>query len=169
MSTRRAQFHFGNESGAALNSKFVLKSVPRSSQALSYSPVSTFLLGGFKMSFRKMIVASALACLALMVSVPMHAQSSAPLTVTAMVESQVCLSKDFAQVTFTAVATSDVQPVGFRWDLNNDNKPDTARSTDPTAIQVYGDEAPVTVKVSAINKNGERASNVLSFTTIKCN
>ena len=109
-----------------------------------------------------------LACLALLCSVPMNAQSGTPLTVTAMVENQVCLSKDFAQVTFTAVAVSDTQPVGFRWDLNNDNKPDTQLDTDPTAVRIYGDEAPVTVKVLAINKAGERARNTLRFTTIKC-
>ena len=121
------------------------------------------------MSVRKLYCCiAALACLALSVSVPAHAQSQGPLTVTAMVENQVCLSKDFVQVSFNAVAVSDTQPVGFRWDLNNDNKPDTPLSTDPTATRIYGDETPVTVRVVAINKAGERARDSLQFVTIKC-
>jgi hypothetical protein len=121
------------------------------------------------MSVRKLFASSAtIPCLALLLALPGYAQSSAPLTVTGMVENQVCLSKDFVQVTFTAVATSDVQPVGFRWDLNNDGKLDTPRNTDPTAVRVYGDELPVTVRVSAVNKAGERAQDSLSFTTMKC-
>lgn len=115
-----------------------------------------------------MVSLATLFCLALLAGIPAHAQSAAPLSVTAMVENQVCLSKDFVQVTFTAVATSDVQPVGFRWDLNNDGKLDTARNTDPTAVRVYGDELPVTVKVSAVNKAGERTQDALAFSTMKC-
>ncbi|HEY7097828.1 MAG TPA: PKD domain-containing protein [Terriglobales bacterium] len=109
---------------------------------------------------------AATACLALLFAMPMHAQNA--LTVTAMVENQVCLSKDFVQVTFTAVADSDSQPVGFRWDLNNDNKPDTQLNTDPTAVRVYGDESNITVKVVALNKAGERARDILRFATLKC-
>lgn len=105
---------------------------------------------------------------ALALASPVHAQSSSPLTVTAMVENQVCLSKDFVQVTFSAVATSDTQPVGFRWDFNNDGRPDTARTTDPSAVQIFPDESSVTSKVQAVNKAGERAADSISFSTLKC-
>jgi len=118
---------------------------------------------------RKLIVSSAtLACMALLVALPVHAQSAAPLTVAAMVENQVCLSKDFVQVTYSAMATSDSQPVGFRWDFNNDGKLDTRLTTDPSAVRIFADESLVTSKVLAINKAGERAQDSIAFATLKC-
>jgi len=115
----------------------------------------------------KLLTLTAITVLALLATVPMHAQNG-PLTVTAFVENQTCLSKDFVQVSFSASATSDVQPVGYRWDLNNDGKPDTKMSTNPDAVQIYGDETSVSAKVVAVNKAGERAANSVTFTTIKC-
>lgn len=109
----------------------------------------------------------ALACMALL-AVPMHAQTPAALTVTAFVENQVCLSKDFVQVTFSATATSDSNPVGFRWDFTNDGTFDTARNTDSSAVHVFPDESVVTSRVGAINRAGERAQNRLQFATLKC-
>ena len=111
---------------------------------------------------------AALFFVALLSAMPAQAQSTAPLTVTAMVENQVCLSKDFVQVTFSATATSDSQPVGFKWDFNNDGRPDTRLSTDPTATQVFPDESAVTTKIVALNKAGERAQDSISFATLKC-
>jgi PKD repeat protein len=118
---------------------------------------------------RKVIFCATVSCIALLTALPIHAQSTAPLTVTAMVENQVCLSKDFVQVTFTAMATSDTQPVGFRWDFNSDGKLDTQLTTDPSGVHVYADESVVTGKVLALNKAGQRAQDSISFSTLKCN
>jgi PKD repeat protein len=98
----------------------------------------------------------------------MHAQSAAPLTVNALVENQTCISKDFVQVTLSASATSDSQPVGFRWDFTSDGKFDTPRSTETTAVHVYADEGFVTAKVGAINKLGQQAQDTVSFATLNC-
>ncbi|HZQ70290.1 MAG TPA: hypothetical protein VFA68_17310 [Terriglobales bacterium] len=118
---------------------------------------------------RTVALCAIVSCIALLVALPIHAQSSAPLTVTAVVDNQVCLSKDFVQVTLTAMATSDTQPVGFRWDFNNDGKLDTRLSTDPSAVHIYADESVVTSKVQSLNKAGERAQDSISFATLKCN
>jgi hypothetical protein len=117
---------------------------------------------------KKIFSSAALASLALFLVVPMHAQSSAPLTVTALVENQVCLSKDFVQVNLSASATSDSQPVGFRWDFTNNGSFDTRRNTDPSETHIYPDESPVTVRVGAINKAGERAQDTITFSTLRC-
>jgi hypothetical protein len=124
--------------------------------------------GGFK-PMRTMIFCAAVSCIALLTALPIHAQSSAPLTVTAVVENQVCLSKNFVQVTLTAMATSDTQPVGFRWDFNNDGRLDTQLTTDPSGVHIYADESVGTSKVQALNKAGERAQDSISFSTLKCN
>lgn len=116
---------------------------------------------------RTLLTSAAVLFLAAVSALPMNAQNG-PLAVTAFVENQVCLSKDFVQVTLSASATSDTQPVGYRWDTNNDGKPDTKISTDPSTIVIYGDELSATAKVVALNKGGERAQNSITFTTLKC-
>lgn len=118
---------------------------------------------------RTMIFCAAVSCIALLTALPIHAQSSAPLTVTAVVENQVCLSRNFVQVTLTAMAISDTQPVGFRWDFNNDGRLDTQLTMDPSGVHIYADESVGTSKVQALNKAGERAQDSISFSTLKCN
>ncbi|MBA3912447.1 MAG: hypothetical protein H0X25_00980 [Acidobacteriales bacterium] len=117
---------------------------------------------------KKALFSSAFAALALLAAVPMHAQSAAPLTVTALVENQTCISKDFVQVTLSASATSDSQPVGFRWDFTNDGKFDTSRSTETSVVHVYADESFVTAKVGAINKMGQQAQDTVTISTLNC-
>ena len=118
---------------------------------------------------RKLMTLSALLGLALMLSVPMHAQVVPnSLTVTAFVENQVCMGGDFVQVTFSATATSSSNPVGFRWDFNNDGRFDTPRNTDSTAVRIFRDEAQFTTRVGAINQAGETAQNRIRFTTMEC-
>jgi len=117
---------------------------------------------------KAMVYFGSLACLAFLATLPVHAQSNAPLSVNAFVQNQTCISKDFVQVTLSASATSDSHPVGFRWDLNNDNKLDTQLSTDPDQVHVYADESAVSVKVLALNKAGQRATDSLTFTTLRC-
>ena len=90
------------------------------------------------------------------------------LTVTAFVENQVCMGGDFVRVTFSASANSSSQPVGFRWDFTNNGSFDTARSTDPDASAVYPDEAAVTARVGAINREGDRVQDTISFVTLRC-
>ena len=115
------------------------------------------------------LTSGTLALLALLAVLPAQAQSAAPLTVTAMVENQVCLSKDFVQVTFSAMSTSDTQPVGYRWDFNSDGKLDTRLTIDPSGVHIFADESAFTTKVLAVNKAGERAQDSISFSTLKCN
>ena len=90
------------------------------------------------------------------------------LTVTAAVESQSCINKDFVQVNLTAVAQSDTNPVVFRWDFTNDGVFDTKRSTNPSAIAILPDETLIVSKVKAINPAGEVARDKVRYTTIRC-
>jgi hypothetical protein len=107
------------------------------------------------------------ACLAALTVLPATAETDS-ITVTAFVENQVCMGGDFVQVTFSATANSTVQPVGFRWDFNNDGRFDTPRNTDPAANRIFPDEVQVTSKVGAINKAGERAQDTITFSTLRC-
>ena len=90
------------------------------------------------------------------------------LTVTASVESQTCINKDFVQVNLTAVAQSDSNPVAFRWDFTNNGSLDTKRKTNPDAIAILPDETPVVSKVKAINPAGEISRDTVRYTTIRC-
>ena len=119
---------------------------------------------------RKLLMSTAtLACLALLFALPMHAQDQPDtLSLSGFVKTQSCVNKDFVQVTLSASASSDHNPIGFRWDLNNDGKWDTPISTDPTVIQVYPDEQTFTVRVGAGNQFGDRKVSRFSFTTLRC-
>src|SRR5262249_20950152 len=117
---------------------------------------------------KKVLLTLGVGALALLAAAPMHAQSNAPLAVTALVENQTCLGGDFVQVTLSASATSDTQPVGFRWDFTNDGRFDTQRSTETSVVHVYPDESNVTAKVGAVNKLGEQARDTISFSTLNC-
>jgi PKD repeat protein len=119
---------------------------------------------------RKLLISTGtMACLALLLSLPMHAQDQPDtLTLSGFVQNQVCVNKDFVKVTLSASASSDHNPIGFRWDLNNDGKWDTAINTDPTVIQVYPDEARFTVRVGAGNQFGDRKVSKFSFNTLRC-
>lgn len=118
---------------------------------------------------KRIITVGSFALLALALSAPMHAQDiTQALTLNGFVQNQVCLNKDSVQVTLSATAKSDHNPIGFRWDVNNDGKWDTAINTDPTTIQVFPDEARVSVRVGAGNQAGDRAVSRFSFGTLKC-
>ncbi len=118
---------------------------------------------------KSLFLCCGLPVLGLLLATSLNAQSAAPLTVTAFVENQTCLGGDFVQVTLSASATSDFQPVGFRWDFTNNGSFDTPRSTEASVTQVYPDETNVTAKVGAVNKNSERASDLITFSTLECN
>lgn len=118
---------------------------------------------------RKLMTLSGLLGFALLLAVPMNAQAVPDsLTVTAFVENQVCMGGDFVQVTFSATATSTSNPVGFRWDFNNDGRFDTPRNTDSIGVRIYPDESRITSRVGAINQAGETAQNRIRFTTMEC-
>ena len=90
------------------------------------------------------------------------------LTVTAFVENQTCMGGDFVRVNFTATATSSSNPVGFRWDFNNDGRFDTQLSTNPDATRIFPDETSVTATVGALNREGNRARDSITFGTLRC-
>ena len=90
------------------------------------------------------------------------------LTVTAFVENQTCMGGDFVRVNFSATATSSSNPVGFRWDFNNDGRFDTQLSTDPNAARIFPDEVNVTSTVGALNREGNRARDSITFSTLRC-
>jgi PKD repeat protein len=98
---------------------------------------------------------------------PAGAQTES-LTVTAFVENQTCMGGDFVKVDFTATATSSSNPVGFRWDFNNDGRFDTQLSTNPDASRIFPDETTVTVTVGALNREGNRARDSITFATLRC-
>lgn len=91
----------------------------------------------------------------------------ASLTVTAVVEDQRCLSGDRVQVDLTAIAESS-SPVRYRWDFNNDGTFDTAFSRNPQVSARYPDEVNRTAVVQARNREGEIATDSVTFRTLRC-
>ncbi|MEP6937380.1 MAG: PKD domain-containing protein [Chthoniobacterales bacterium] len=60
------------------------------------------------------------------------------------------------------------QAARYRWDFNNDGVFDTVASSNPTVTHRYPDEKRVTARVRAVNANGVRAFDTVTFTTIRC-
>ncbi len=97
----------------------------------------------------------------------MAAPAAKALTVDAFVVNQSCQGGDFVQVTLSA----NVQPnqqAKFRWDFNNDGVFDTPASTNPTVTHLYPDEKRVTARVRAVATAGGRATDTVTFRTIRC-
>lgn len=96
---------------------------------------------------------------------PVAAAPAATLPVTASVVSQSCLNGDFVQVTLQA---SSPTPAAFAWDFTNNGSIDTRFSTNPTVTATYPDETAVTARVIARDQAGNRGTDAVSFTTMRC-
>ena len=94
------------------------------------------------------------------------AQTAPTVTLTAVVQSQFCIL-DHVNVTLTATLNPPAQNVQFQWDFNNDGIFDTPLSSDPTVSHLYPDETNVTAVVRAV-KGGRRATDSVTFTTLRC-
>ena len=90
------------------------------------------------------------------------------LSVTAAVVDQQCRGGDFVRVTLTATAASTSQPVRYRWDFTNNGSFDTPVLANPTVSRLYPDEVNVTARVGAGNAEGDRATDTVTFSTLRC-
>jgi hypothetical protein len=101
---------------------------------------------------------------------PAVARPAAPtsLTLAASVVSQTCQGGDFVKVTLTALAESSSQVLGYKWDFTNDGRLDTRVLSNPTIDHLYPDEINVTARVVAKNAEGDRASDTITFATLRC-
>ena len=97
----------------------------------------------------------------------MAAQGAQALTANAFVVRQTCINGDIVAVTLSATVLPN-QRVRYRWDFNNDGVLDTAASLSPTVTHRYRDERRITARVVAINANGVRASDRVTFNTKRC-
>jgi uncharacterized protein (DUF58 family) len=95
------------------------------------------------------------------------APTAQALTANASVVRQTCLNGDIVQVTLSATVQPN-QRVRYRWDFNNDGIFDTVPSFNPTVTHNYRDELIRTARVVAINANGVRAFDTVTFRTRRC-
>jgi hypothetical protein len=56
----------------------------------------------------------------------------------------------------------------FKWDWTNDGRFDTGPLSDPTVQHRYGDEMAITARVGARDSTGAIATDVVTFTTPRC-
>ena len=97
----------------------------------------------------------------------MAAPTAQALTVNAFVVRQSCVNGDVVAVTFSATVQPN-QRVRYRWDFNNDGVFDTVANFNPTVTHRYGDELMRTARVVAVNANGVRAFDRVTFRTRRC-
>jgi len=97
----------------------------------------------------------------------MAAPGAQALTVNAFVVRQSCINGDFVAVTLSATVQPNVR-VKYRWDFNNDGIFDTGLLLSPTVTHRYRDEVMRTARVMAVNTNGVRAFDTVTFRTRRC-
>lgn len=119
------------------------------------------------MSFKRFASATSVAVVLGLLGTSQAVAAPASLTVTAFVEDQMCLSGDRVQVDLSATSES-TSAVRYRWDFNNDGIFDTRFRRIPDASAVYPDEVNVTAVVQARNREGDIASDPVSFATLRC-
>ena len=95
------------------------------------------------------------------------APTAQALTVNAFVVRQSCVNGDIVAVTLSATVQPN-QRVKYRWDFNNDGVLDTGLLSSPTITHRYGDELMRTARVMAVNVNGVRAFDRVTFRTRRC-
>jgi len=97
----------------------------------------------------------------------MAAPGAQALTVNAFVVRQSCINGDVVAVTLSATVQPNVR-VKYRWDFNNDGIFDTGLLLSPTVTHRYRDEVMRTARVMAVNTNGVRAFDTVTFRTRRC-
>jgi hypothetical protein len=126
------------------------------------------------MTFRKV-------CLALVATValglmpvsagaaPSDADVPQTLNVTAIVVDQECVGPggDFVRVTLSGTGTSSSTP-RFAWDFENNGSIDTGALARPRVTHIYPDEINVTAELFARNAEGDMDSDLVSFSTLRC-
>lgn len=95
-------------------------------------------------------------------------QPDAPPMLTASVVSQQCQGGDNVNVTLTAVLSPNRSGVLYAWDFNNDGVLDTVPDANPTVSTIYTDEVVVTATVAVIRNNRTKASDSITFQTLRC-
>lgn len=120
----------------------------------------------------KRLIAAAAACAVVvgLLATPAVAAKSSPqtLTLTAFVMNQQCQGGDFVRVTLSATVESSSDVLGHKWDWTNNGSFDTRVLPSPTASHLYADEINVTARIGAKNAEGNRASDTISFVTLRC-
>src|SRR5215510_6580125 len=97
----------------------------------------------------------------------MAAPGAQALTVNAFVVRQSCINGDFVAVTMSATVHPYVR-VRYLWDFNSDGIFDTGLLLSPTVTHRYHDEVMRTARVMAVNTNGVRAFDTVTFRTRRC-
>jgi hypothetical protein len=89
------------------------------------------------------------------------------LSMVAFVVDQTCLNGDTVQVDLSAMVDTS-SPAKFQWDFTNDGTWDTGRQTSPDATHNYPDEVNVTAEIRGRNQEGNRDSDTVTFSTLRC-
>ena len=116
---------------------------------------------------RRMIVIGALGAALAMVGISPAVASTDTLSLTAVVVDQTCLNGDTVQVDLSAQVET-TSPAKFQWDFTNDGTWDTARLTSPDVTHNYPDEVNDTAKIRGRNQEGNRATDTVTFQTLRC-
>ncbi len=95
------------------------------------------------------------------------AQSAPTVTLTAVVQSQVCF-RDQVTVTLTATLNPPAQNVQFQWDFNNDGIFDTLLSFSPTVSHIYFMKETTSTAVVRAVKGSRSATDPVTFRLRAC-
>lgn len=115
----------------------------------------------------KMLGAAVLGLVLIAVAAP-NGLTSTTATLTASVVDQQCQGGDLVNVTLTATLAPPRPGVLYVWDFDNDGVFDTAPSSDPTVSNLYPDEVSATAKVGVMKNGRVRATDTVTFGTIRC-
>jgi hypothetical protein len=117
----------------------------------------------------KWIGAAALSLVLIGVAAPSaFTEPAAPPTLTASVVSQQCQGGDGVNVTLTAILSPNRSGVLYAWDFNGDGVLDTVPDANPTVTTTYPDEWVETATVAVIRNGRTKASDSITFQTLRC-
>src|SRR5262245_39010542 len=116
----------------------------------------------------KWIGAAALSLVLIGVAAPSAFTEPAAPTLTASLVDQQCQGGDGVSVTLTAILSPNRSGVLYAWDFNGDGVLDTVPDANPTVTTVYPDEMVETATVSVIRNGRTKASDSLTFQTLRC-
>jgi len=102
------------------------------------------------------------------VTAPSAFTEPAATTLTASVVSQQCRGGDGVSVALTAVLSPNRTGVLYAWDLDNDGVFETTPDANPTVSAFYPDEVVATATVAVMKGGRTRATDAVTFQTVRC-